>query len=626
MKREIIFSLLFALMFSCQPIFAQQSPVKGKGQSQASDTTIERLRVPLNQMTVTGDKAVLVETGNTNILVNPGFETAIVSSGWTASAGTVAAATGENIGWGNKSVRWTPNAAGDTFMPGLVSIPNALKNGNAEASVWYSSAASGNSLLVLDENSNIIAGVSLPYSISYTKSPPLNFVAPGNLAGSLRPQIKAISNAPINLDEFRIGAATNIGSVAQATTIGVMTISACNASWDTTSGSYGDFTALASCTYTPEGQALAPTTVIPAMRFNSLPAGYYELDADGTFLGSSTGGYCQFRLSDGTNAGREENSWQSASGANGIFPSQKFSIKYDSPQQSAVTLRIQAKLSSGSGDCYINAPSGKPLVLKLKRYPLASEQVANINNGNYDWTSFSPTTQGWGSPTFQDCKHSRDNGDLLIMCTLTTGTRTSSEARLYLPNTSLIVDASAIKICGTATYGPGSSGAAYNVLCDTGGVNYVNFAYNGNGGLAKSLGNAIFSDSTQISFFARIPIVGWRTNQNAPVLIGSVTSNSSGPERIERLTSETTSCSITRQSGAWIPTAGSHSSTSVCSYTIASGTFSATPTCSATGTGGGNRVVDLSSVSTTGFTVRTILGNTNAESAVSFDIICMGPK
>ncbi len=106
----------------------------------------------------------------------------------------------------------------------------------------------------------------------------------------------------------------------------------------------------------------------------------------------------------------------------------------------------------------------------------------------------------------------------------------------------------------------------------------------------------------------------------APVFVGSVTSGSSGAERIERaeLNCDAAS-SITAQSGSWLSAIGNRS-TAACSVTIATGIFSATPACTFTAKAA---TVQATSVSMSSATAGTVYG-----ASADYDgyLICMGSR
>jgi hypothetical protein len=119
----------------------------------------------------------------------------------------------------------------------------------------------------------------------------------------------------------------------------------------------------------------------------------------------------------------------------------------------------------------------------------------------------------------------------------------------------------------------------------------------------------------------------------APTLVGSVTSNSTGAERIERaLITCSGASSVNSQSGSWISSVGNISS-GVCVLTIASGIFSATPVCTANyGSTGSTDTIGtvVSAASATSVSVGCRYHSASTSSACpsgsAFYVICMGSK
>lgn len=108
-----------------------------------------------------------------------------------------------------------------------------------------------------------------------------------------------------------------------------------------------------------------------------------------------------------------------------------------------------------------------------------------------------------------------------------------------------------------------------------------------------------------------------------PFNASQVMSASSGQERVERLLAAS-GATITSQSGSWISGIGAHS-TGIYSWSITTGTFSATPTCVCTGPDSGSAdVCQLDSVTTTGFRVVLRAGTTPTDA--NHQVICMGPR
>lgn len=124
----------------------------------------------------------------------------------------------------------------------------------------------------------------------------------------------------------------------------------------------------------------------------------------------------------------------------------------------------------------------------------------------------------------------------------------------------------------------------------------------------------------------------------APVFIGSVTSNSSGAERVERLSFSggsdwnatactTGNCTINSQSGSWVSTVA-FSSTGTYNVNVPSGIFSAVPTCTCNallvGTGNGSCLVNYSISTAT--QLRVTVGNGTTATNGSVNLECQGPR
>lgn len=105
-----------------------------------------------------------------------------------------------------------------------------------------------------------------------------------------------------------------------------------------------------------------------------------------------------------------------------------------------------------------------------------------------------------------------------------------------------------------------------------------------------------------------------------PIVVGGVSSNTTGQERVERAELNCdASSAITSQSGSWLSAIGNRSS-AACSITIATGIFSATPVCTFTVKA---TTVQATSVNMTSATAGTVYG---AGSDYDGYLICMGPK
>jgi hypothetical protein len=147
----------------------------------------------------------------------------------------------------------------------------------------------------------------------------------------------------------------------------------------------------------------------------------------------------------------------------------------------------------------------------------------------------------------------------------------------------------------------------------------------GTGGTTMRMGDIEGSGFASIFWIVRKVVPG----QNAPILVGSVTSNSTGAERIERayITNPSGTATISSQSGSWL-TSATRSAAGLVNLVWPSTNWSAAPTCVVSqGPDLGGWAYIATTESTTGVSVRTETpsgGGTNADGG--FRIICMGPR
>ncbi len=115
MKISIVYFLSFLLAFL--PAYGAFPPTTIKGQSDTAKATTFNFQVPNNQATRIDSTTALIETGNGNLLVNPGFEASTVSSGWTQSAQVVSSSS-SSARQGKVALQqvWTPLQTGDHLL------------------------------------------------------------------------------------------------------------------------------------------------------------------------------------------------------------------------------------------------------------------------------------------------------------------------------------------------------------------------------------------------------------------------------------------------------------------------------------------------------------------------------
>jgi len=209
MNKFIVACLLLTLN-----AFGGLPPTTLKGQSGSNVTTFN-FQVPHSQATQVSGPTSLIETGNQNILQNPGFEG---TGDWTASGGATTAINTTAVGTGSKGYDWDSNSASQTLSSDSVTIPNGLKgkNGVVSCAIKTVSGTSTHTIQAYD-GTNIIASTSITSDTGSFARTSLNFVFPTSGSAVLR-LVSVASNEPeIYIDDCYMGLAEgfNIGSISQ---------------------------------------------------------------------------------------------------------------------------------------------------------------------------------------------------------------------------------------------------------------------------------------------------------------------------------------------------------------------------------------------------------------------------
>lgn len=385
--------LLSLVSFTCAVAIAGLPPTSTKGQSGSKSTTFN-FQVPFNQFTKTGGVTALLETGDFNMISNPGFEATTFSTGWTASGGTLSAATGVDIGFGLKGASWDASAAAQTLKTTLVSVPSGVSGANGEASIYYKTNATDYSLLVLDQSGNVINGVSLPYTASgaFAKAS-VNFAF--GSASQAQISIVAGSNASaIHLDQGYLGGATNIGSVAQSRYVGGIRWFTANCLWSNNASNSPLLPSADSDCASPtvDGFAVAPGTGVPQVTFNNLTIGkrYVATLAANVSRDSGTNTSASIRFSDGTNDVRAQCYADIA--VNVICPA---SLEYSfQATSSSITMSVNLVAGSGTAGIADIDAATNPVEIRLYEYPATSEVAVRADLAPAYWSGYHDNTCG----------------------------------------------------------------------------------------------------------------------------------------------------------------------------------------------------------------------------------------
>lgn len=380
MKRAL--GIFFALHYFASVAIAALPPTTIKGQSDSSKTTTFDFQVPHNQVTKTSGTAALIETGNGNLLKNPGFEATTYNTGWTASGGTVAAAAGTNIGF-SKGLTWDASSAGQTLRSDAITVPEYLKGQPLEAfcRIKTPSGTATHTIGIYNGSSQLVT-TTIPSQTSFVPARPGSIQAPSS--GTIQLELKAVAaDEPlIAIDDCYLGPDRNIGSVQQTTMYATVKFpgSACSFA-ETTSTAENDFVTLGTggggCNQTAaiEGSATQVATNRHEITLPNLPEGKYKVTLTGFFYNSSNVQICNFRFTDGSSGFGYNTVYGGASGtASGAIIG---TITYSG--SGSRTFAVQAG-DSHAGQCSIeNNGSGRPMAWTIERFPSASETIYRAN-------------------------------------------------------------------------------------------------------------------------------------------------------------------------------------------------------------------------------------------------------
>lgn len=456
-------------------------PTTLSGQSASTKPTTFSTKVPYNQATKLNGTESLIETGNENMLINPSFE-AITGAEWVCIATACALTnTSSEISSGKAAIKIAPSAGAFQLYQN-VNVPSGIQK-QGVVGILYNLPASCSTAVI----SSLVDGAiqtSVPSSNLIFDSKYHSIEIPITFgATSAGIQAQAVSGCTANLLFDAAYVKQGLGTQnlmldntysAQVSAAGV--VSGENKDW--INGNCSATTPF-TCTFNSGIFTVSPNCEI-------------TLNVDqttGTFL-------------------------------SGITSLSSSSIIYKTQQSGVGPVAVSASII-----CQKSSTD----------YLASSANVYSQASANYDWTSYTPTLVGFGSPTGIDFKQRRVGGDLEVIGSFVNGTPTAVTAKISLPS-GLSIDAN--RVLGTQrTY----LGALYRgVFNTTNSVPQIQmgptpivedtptsttdvfFSYQTNSSastFAISVGTGIagVAGDTMVVRFT-VPIAGW---SNSNVIVGS---------------------------------------------------------------------------------------------------------
>jgi hypothetical protein len=583
-----------------------------------------------------------------NFLLNPGFEDgANADTSWTSSAGTDSADTTNFHDDAQALSISLSSVNGAVISQDVTPSPYPQLSGtNMEFSVWVKTASTTIQVCARQAGATVGSCANVPGTNTWQ---PITINYPGTNSGSwgIGIQTSSSTSGTVKLDNAYVGPATNVSNISQAQFIGsayFATTASCT--WSRTNTALGAFSTTAACpgptVESNPGPGVIQTTDtdLPKVTVNNLPPGNYMVVVHSTVYESTSGANGAIAISDGTTIAAAR---AAIAGITTSIASGNLTAFFTYTTTGNRTFEIYGRGDSGSTSID-NAAGADQTSFAIYRFPSAGEIAVRSDNSNFDWVTCPAISGSWVSNTTYNCKWRRQGSNAIFdMLISTSGAPTSASLTVTLPitidTTKLNSTTAGVEIFGTAVpldsgvaeYAPGHVRYSSSTVVD---VRYV--ADNTtNPPITASVTQAApftFGSGDSVHLRFSVPVSGWSENQNAPLLVGSVTSKTTGMERVERYRVGSTGggCSISTTSDTG--TTGSSPATGKCQITFGTAWASA-PTCAVSvyytaGTSTFTAIVDAATAvpSTTTVNIAGISTAGAYAATDGFSMTCMGPR
>lgn len=163
-------------------------PTSTKSQLDTSKSTTFDFQAPFNQFTKPNGTTALIETGNKNLLKDPGFESSDPTAVWViALAGTVSrTSTAADVGSGSYALSYDAAATNGTVTSAAVAVPNGFIGKTLEASCDIKNTSAGLYKIQAYDGTNVLAEQLITTDSTYFIRNTLRFPSPTSGSISIR--------------------------------------------------------------------------------------------------------------------------------------------------------------------------------------------------------------------------------------------------------------------------------------------------------------------------------------------------------------------------------------------------------------------------------------------------------
>lgn len=495
-----------------------------QGQSEGAAVTTNKLETNYNQLNTTASGTRLIEGLKNNVMANGSFENLTYDTGWTCSLGTKTKETTtvfkgvnsmkiESAGAGTRCYNYTTTDA--ARLKGQQG--HAIVRVNSNDSILYACTLAGGTTSSFDTNCTAVpvTDTNAPW-----KTVVIPFIWDGTGNGIVLKSAETLTKS-VYIDESELNHGLPVQGTNGARLLGTVKITGCAGAWSTTAITFSSFATQTGCTYTVTGEALAPSTNIPAIKFNNIPAGELRLEYNGAIFSATANHTAEFRFHDGTDYAKEFAALLNLNTTTGnqSISLSDFTQSFTYPvAKTNVTLEIRGRVSNAANTATISGITAQAGLIKVWHYPPASTYYSQASSDT-DWTSCGHTTSdfvGFGTVSGIETQCKRQGSDLLMRGKFVAGTPTATEARIGLKlNGSSLTSAGISTIPSLQLAGDGARGVAQTgsikLLLEPSVTYFTMSLWDGsNSALTKANGNSLLSTGNSFSFLAKAPIQGWQ--------------------------------------------------------------------------------------------------------------------
>jgi len=207
-------TLLITASLISQIALAGLPPTSTKSQLDTSKSTTFDFQAPFNQFTKPNGTTALIETGNKNLLKDPGFESADPTAVWVISgAGTVGrTSTAANVGSGSYALSYDAATTNGTVTSAAVAIPNGFIGKTLEASCDIKNTSAGVYKIQAYDGTNVLSEQLITTDSTYYVRNTLTFPSPTSGSISIRFLSGTAGEPVFYADDCYLGLARNVGS------------------------------------------------------------------------------------------------------------------------------------------------------------------------------------------------------------------------------------------------------------------------------------------------------------------------------------------------------------------------------------------------------------------------------